>query len=72
MSVFVKEPLALEVKHLTFQMYEKKSNWINFPWKGETEKTVSYYEANNHSNSRIYNADQRYRLFSKHKIQYGF
>lgn len=48
MSVFVKEALALEVEHLIFQMYEKKCNWINFPWKGEAEKTVSYYETNYH------------------------
>jgi hypothetical protein len=72
MSVFVKRRLALEVKHLTFQMYEKKSNWIDFPWKGKTEKTIINHEAYNSVNSRIYDADQCYCLFAKHEIQYGF
>ena len=53
-------------------MYEKKSNWIDFPGKGKAEKIITYHEDYNSINFGANHADQCHCLFAKYQIQYGF
>jgi hypothetical protein len=68
MSVELESMQALQVKQLTFQIYEKKCIWTDFPWKGENEKTITNHEANYYSPFGFHDANQRYSLFPGDQI----